>query len=216
VIYEIDWAASGTWMQAWAGFAQAAAIAFAAVKAADVFHAWRRQKLEERRIHHAEEILKLFNKIYDGFPYFRNAMHLPHEIKQASDHLKDVVENYELRSRSELSRMETAQVILNRISRFNTEWDKLNDILPAASAFFGDECKVCLDQLWRNRNMVSINAENYARGTGNDDEFRMRVERSIWMMHQDRGREDDPIEAPLLEAKTNLEAILLPVIRQSK
>jgi hypothetical protein len=74
IFVAIDWVATSTWMQAWAGFTQAGAVVFVAYKGADAFNAWRRQKIEERRIDAAERILTLAYRVRRALSSIRSPM----------------------------------------------------------------------------------------------------------------------------------------------
>ncbi len=200
-------------MQAWAGFAQAAAIAFAAIKAADVFAVWRRQRIEERRLHHAEQALTLVYRLQAALEHIRAPMHLPHELSSARQKLENNYEGFNLLPANKQSSLDTTQVILDRITYHKDDWNKLNEIIPVCSAFFGQDVKEQLDIFWRKRNSVQIHAEAYGRGMGPDEAFQKKVMAHIWLGYSEGSDEADPVKVEIEQAVSKLEAALLPILR---
>jgi hypothetical protein len=145
----VDWAATGTWMQAWAGFAQAAAIAFAAWKAADTFRSWRKQKIEERRIEEAERILTLAYRIRSALSGIRSPLMNGFELVSAEERLKKDNSNFETFPANQRKRYTYQQAVYNRIERHSGDWNDLVAIIPVAIALFGQEMEPQLDSLWK-------------------------------------------------------------------
>src|SRR4051812_45363639 len=121
----IDWSATGSWMQAWASFAQAIAVLIAAGIASRSFNSWRKQKVEERRITNAEQIGALTYRLRRAFALIRRGGFTPQELEVAATKLIDSGLNLATYSKAKRDRVIRSQVALDRLDLFAAEWDDL-------------------------------------------------------------------------------------------
>lgn len=209
----VDWTATGAWMQAWAGFAQAGAVVFVAYKGADAFKAWRRQKIEERRMQAAERILTVAYRMRRALSAIRHPMMWSGPLEAAEQKLLDKGYSFAGMSDGEKKKVVHAQAILDRIGGFSTEWDEMLEVTPLAKALFGAALESQLERLMRQRNMVAASAESYADDDGSDPAFTKQIRADIWENLGTRNKSDDKIAAEIAEAISSVEAVLLPILR---
>lgn len=209
----VDWAATGTWMQAWAGFAQAGAVAFAAWKAANTFKAWRKQKIEERRLATAENILTVTYKIQRAFSVIRNSVTSEVALEEAERRLLRSGFQLHDQATDKQKRILESQVIFDRVDQFSVEWDQLSTLAPLSKALFGKKAEEAIESIWREKIAVQVAAENYIVDDETDPVFTMEIRDTIW---EDRGKSagrNDPVKVRLEAAIKKLDDLLLPTIR---
>jgi hypothetical protein len=209
----IDWGDTGTWMQAWAGFAQAGAIGFAAFKGAGAFKDWRRQKIEERRIDAAERILTLAYRVRRAIGAMRHPMMWIGPLNEAEQKLRSKGVDLDSEVEARRRRIIHSQAVFDRINSFQTEWDELAAITPVAKALFGDEVENALSELGRQRNVVAAAAESYVDDDGSDAEFSKKIRSDLWEALGEVGKDTDEISKTITAAIGKLEGELLPSIR---
>jgi hypothetical protein len=204
----IDWAATGAWMQAWAGFANAAVIAFAAYKGAQTFQSWLKQRQTERRIAVAERILTFAYRAKDTFRSMRSPAIFGGEVTRAKEMLKDEDE-YQNKPEGERKLMETAQVMLSRVGKESALWHELFECLPLARAFFGDEVEGGLRSIWAQHSKIWASIHTY---TDADRDFRRNCEADFWAYAGDLRPQGDVVGKAVDAAVADIERVLLPVI----
>lgn len=209
----IDWGATGTWMQAWAGFAEAGAVGFAAFKGADAFKGWRRQKIEERRIDAAERILTLAYRVRTAISGMRHPMMWIGPLNEAEKMLREKGVDLDSESDGKKRRIVHAQAVFDRINSFQSEWDELAAVTPVAKALFGDEVESALTSLGKQRNIVAAAAESYADDDGSDADFSKKIRSDLWEALGEVGEDADEISKAVISAITTLEGRLLSSIR---
>jgi len=207
--YPIDWAATGTWMQAWAGFAGAAAVFYAAHKGAASFEEWLRQRQTERKIAAAERIMTFIYKARRAFQSIRNPGSLGYENDAAEAKLKDTVKDFAELDGGKRSRMITAQVVYDRLNAAKDIWAELFECLPIARAFFGEGCERHVHALWEARAQISTSAQMYA-GYDPVDGKRDRYENAFWEI-LDEG-EPGSVSALIKDSVAYMERNVLPSI----
>jgi len=210
----IDWAATGTWMQAWAGFTQAGAVAFVGWKGANVFKTWRRQKIEERKMDAAERILTLTYRLRRAFTVIRSPMMWAGALDAAEKRLREA--GVTLDSLPELKRknMIYHQAMLDRINSFEAEWAEIGAVTPIAAALFGKVVEEQLELLWRQRGAVAVASESYADDRGQDNEFTAQLRADMWEGMGKHNGAGDRITEIIDGVVTKVEAALLPVLRE--
>lgn len=209
----IDWDATGSWMQAWAGFAQAGVLAFAAWKAADTFKSWRRQKIEERRIDAAERLLTLAYKLKRAFSIIRSPITDQRAKEDATIALMGAGIDLESLESEKRTRVIESQVVLDRINSFAEEWNDVAILSPTATAFFGDDMDALLKEFWRQKTAVQVAAENYPDDPGDDPQFSRDISTTIWEDRQRIAHDGDKVGMKLANTIAKMEKMLLPIIR---
>lgn len=198
-------------MQGWAGVAGAAAVFYAAHKAADTFQSYRRQKHEERRMDAAEAILTLAFKLRRIISSIRSPMTGGGELYEADKVLAEA-DWYKTMNENEKRRAQVGQAALQRISKHQADWDRIFEIMPVARALFGQEAENQLQRIWRQITAVSVAAQMYRDDRGIDQEFSEKLRRDLWEIGGDFAARDE-VGREATEAVNALENLLLPVIR---
>jgi hypothetical protein len=206
----IDWNATGTMMQAWAGFAQAAAIAFAAWKAADTFRAWRKQKIEGRRIEEAERILTLAYRIQYAISEIRNRLLHVFEFERAETRLRERYADLDSLTENHKKSLITSQVVYDRIDIHAKEFYNLTQTKPIASALFGKDIGSHLNSLFRIQLSIQLAAHRYATEDCDESTAVKSTKFGLW---EREGREDDKIWHEVEELVKRLNDRLLIVVR---
>lgn len=202
----IDWVASGTWMQAWAGFAGVAAVVYAAHKGTATFKSWLRQQQTERRIAAAEGVLNVTYRLKRAFRAIRSPGYLPYERVAAEQKLAESLPEYEnISDVDHQGRLIWAQVILSRLHSYQDDWDALFACVPLAKAHFGEEVEAALTSFWEQQAAVNVAAHAYGRATASDNGS---LEGTLW-----DGAGSNKVGEAISHAITTLEAKLLPVLR---
>jgi len=209
----IDWDATGSWMQAWAGFAQAGVVAYVAYKGADAVKDWRRQRITERKLDLAESVLDVMYRVRRALEGIRHPVMLAGSLQRAEDKLQAQDPTWLANLRDPQRRQTVyAQAIYDRVNSFQSEWDDLWAIMPKARAFLGRSVEGYLKELWAQRATVMSAAEAKIGDLSDDPEFRAQLDRQIWSgfgVHRGgRNEVDDAIAA----ACENIEAALQPMI----
>lgn len=208
----VDWAATGSWMQAWAAFLAAFAVIYAARKGAATYADWLRQKQTERQMDAAERVLRLVYTLKRAFAAIRSPGIFEGETVRAQAKLAESYPGYSTSTPERRKRLETAQVFLNRIHQHEKEWAELHACLPIAKAYFGDGLEAAIEKLWQQQVAVSVAAEMYAE-ENNDKEFEAELRADLWQVHGGARLAKDKVGAAIREAVEQVEALLVPILR---
>lgn len=165
----VAWAQTVDW-QAWAMFAQAAAIGGAAIVAKVTFDDWRRQLVFKRQFELAEQALIAFDEAAGALKDARNPISVPEELDRAE---------HELDHDNPDQRLRTAQVIVGRLTDRQVYWDRISALRSPLRIHFGKEISDAFVVPLRAAYEVRSAAKFYARG-GGTDEFQNRMEAKIW------------------------------------
>ena len=204
------WAAAGSWMQAFAGFSGAGAVAFAAHKGASTFRTWLKQKQVERHLDVAERLLMIAYKLRSAFDGIRSPGLFANESDAAEAKLSESYAGYDQFEEERKVRLRWGQSILTRLASHAADWDELLGSLPSAKAYFGQEIEQALRVFWGQRANVHTAASMYGGAILNAD-FKNQLERAIWNGFGVIG--DDTVSPALDAAIATLEQRLLPVLR---
>lgn len=201
--YPIDWAATGTWMQAWAGFAGAAAVVAVAKIGASTF---LKERQLERKIAAADRLMTFVYKVKRAFPGIRNNGVFWAESAAAKERLKASQTDYDSWAEEKKQRYEIAQIILDRLQANKALWAELFECLPYARAYFGPECEQHVDRVWQIYNMILSRANMFAKITADNpksDEYEDVILEAS---------ENDEINTKLGEVVIYFETHVLPTI----
>lgn len=207
--YPIDWVATGTWMQAWAGFAGAGAVFYAAHRGAASFEQWLRQRQTERKIVAAERIMTFAYKAKRAMQSIRNPGSFGYESDAAEAKLKETVPNFTSLDSGKRHRMVIAQIVYDRLDTAKEVWAELFECLPIARAFFGTTCERQVHAIWEARAQISTAAQMYrAHDPANGSQG--RYEKAFWDI-LDEG-EPGSVTTLINGSVTYMEANVLPFI----
>ncbi|MGE0740148.1 MAG: hypothetical protein AB7O98_02305 [Hyphomonadaceae bacterium] len=214
--YPIDWATTGVWMQAYAGFAGAIAVAYAAARGGSSFDSWLRQKIRERKMAIGERVLTAAYKAKDAFPAIRSPMHFEQELAAAEKKLEETYENYNLEANGKKQKLKTAQVILDRMSSYTDTWKELYECLPIARAMFGAPLEEAIRDILKHRHLLSVSAQMYPdTDPHSDKDFYQSIKADIWEGTARSYRKPDNITTGVASAVERAESIILPALSES-
>jgi hypothetical protein len=201
----VDWAAAGSWAQAFAGALGAGAVVYAARKGASTFNLWLRQRQTEHRIAAADRILTLAYRAELAFPSIRARLLSGSELEEAEKKLKGSAA-FDHAPESRQQRFRTAQVYFDRLASHVTLWEDILAALPIAKAYFGPELAGHVRELLKQRHMISTAAEFYV---DNDPDIGADVSQTLMPMSDD----SDSVSVAIKAAISEIEAVLIPEIR---
>lgn len=198
-------------MQAFAGFAAAAAVVYAAHRGSSSFDQWLRQKQTERKIAAGERILTIAYKAKDAFPAIRSPLHSAYELAAAEEKLKTHPE-YAQKTKEHQGRLQAAQVIFDRMNSHSTVWQETFECLPVARAFYGPQMEEQLLAILRTRRSLEVSAQMYPSHGERSDEFSGKLSRDLWAGLSQADDKPDEIANKIGAAVEYCETHILPVI----
>lgn len=208
----IDWGATGNWMQAWAGFAGAGAVLYAAYKGVASFAGWLLQKQTERHMIAAEQILTLVYRIRSALEAARSPMHSSFELSEAEKRLSETYDGYAAQADSKKRRLQTGQVVLTRVGSYSELWEEFSRIQPLAKALFGEEADQAFQLIWKQRSELIVTAQMFADVAGHTD-LGHKFENAIWRGYSEARGVEDAIDVAMSQAVLVLEGLLIPLLR---
>lgn len=207
----IDWSATGDMLSGIGTIGGAVAVLIVAILGSDALTNFRAQKMAERQMEHAEEILATSYRLKSALDQIRSPFSSSTELeKSKADLEKGDVLNGMPAARAE--KFVQANVYYIRSNNFSEEFSKAYDLLPYAAAYFGQEVKNSLEMLIQNRHRIRVFADAYARDRGSDNVLDKQVSAALWKGYA-IDTEDDQITKTTDAAVENLEGVLIPIIR---
>jgi len=208
----IDWAVTGAALSGWGSILSAAAIAWAAHKAANTFDDWKQRRATEREEEHAQRCLVAAYQVAEAFQAVRSALLHGFELDRARVRLSGDPRWKEL-TEKQRSRHVNGQVYFDRLAHFSERFDRLAECGPLARALFGKEVEEALGELGRQHWILTVEVEAYihdVEAPSADPEFAQRVLRNLndWKCEG-----DGQISAAIRESLKVIEAKLLPVLK---
>lgn len=158
-----DWAATGAMLSGIGGIGGAVAVVIAAALAANSFKGWRRQRIEERRLVHAENALTLAYKLERAIGSIRNPAQFGAEMTEAEQTLRQQDTVTDGTPNGQRQMLITGQVVLNRVTKHRDLYDKLDELRPSIRAVFGPEAEANLAVFHTETVKVRAAAVAYAR-----------------------------------------------------
>ncbi|RIA46974.1 hypothetical protein DFR49_1538 [Hephaestia caeni] len=208
----VDWAATGTMLQGIGTVGGVGAVVWAAIKGANTFDTWRRQKLVERKLDQAERILTAAYKGRRALGYVRGVMMWGHELHAAQEQMKEK-DGWGTQTEARQKRLVTAQAFYNRINRTKDEREALDQCLPMARALFSEELEQAIEKLNHQFWMVQVDVDSYVDDEGGTDaEFTKKLRRGMYAINPPAGEVNEVTEAMEVAVAT-IERICLPVLR---
>jgi hypothetical protein len=208
----VDWSATGAWMQAWAGFAQAAAVLFAAYMASNTFKSWRKQKIEERRIAIAEKVLSLSYSMKIAFSIIRSPMKSPPAVEDATINLLSAGVFIDDIDSNIKEKIIESQIILDRINSFTHLWNQIPEVIPIAAALLDQRVEKFLTEIWSKKISIEVAAEQYPNTSENDHLYTALV-CTMWENRKRLPDNQDKLSMDISNSIISLEKLLFPVIR---
>jgi hypothetical protein len=209
----IDWAATGSWMQAWAGFANAAVIGWAAVKGSSTLKTWLAQRQLDRKLSAAERLLPYAYRAREAFHSIRNPMSGAGEVAEVQRSLATQYEDYDNMEGGRRQRLQTSQTAVARIAHHAELWSELSDLLPLARMYFGDQAENKFRDIWRQRQKLWASAMVYPDiDRRQNKELVERCEADFWEGYGAHNGAGDLISAALDEIVAYAEAQLRPLL----
>lgn len=200
-------------MQAWAGFAAALAVMFAAQVGKGTFSNWLDQKRAERQLEIAEAVQSLAHRTKTAFAAIRHPMHSADELSEAELVLKDTYPGFERKSDGDKQQLKTAQVIFGRHNKSKDLWDSLDEILAPAEAYFDNEVATALQTLIQLRRRIVTSAMMYSRiGVNRTPAQIEQIEAAIW----DGFADNDPIAEGVEQCIATIKRNTAPILKGTK
>ena len=208
----IDWAGTGAWMQAWAGFAQAIAIGVAAAIGGSSFRNWLKQNRTERKLIVGERILTFALKARDAFSSIRNPAQFIYEVERAEREIAEASKDRAYTADVRHS-VVVCQVILDRMTDQNEVWKELFECRSLGRIFFGGQMEEAIFTFWKLRNAVRIAAMMYP--TTPQSDLRSKFERDFWEGAGGvPGGPGDEVGVAVRAAVELIESLILPLVAE--
>ncbi|WP_269716024.1 hypothetical protein [Caulobacter sp. NIBR2454] len=212
---DIDWNATGSWMQAWAGFANAVVVGGAAWFGSKRLNDWLRERQVERKMAVGERLLTIAYKALDAFKGIRSPGSSGGETSAAQEKLQSG-SSYNEASDREKRRMESAQIIIDRIFANKRLWDDYWENLPLCRAYYGNDIEESFRIIWQKRASVYSAAITYGSlRDGGDRATEVGFEEVFWEYLAQARNKPDPVNVDLDTMVQRLEAEILPLLGSS-
>ena len=216
----VDWASTGAWMQAWAGFAGALAVLWVASKGSEAFRIWLHQKQTERRIEYGEKILSLIYKSSDVFKSIRSPGSFGSEIADVEEKLRSSYEGYEELPEGKRRRLQISQTVISRIFSQKEFWAEFWELTPMARVYFGKNFEEQFRTIWKQRAKIYSAASAYSqlddeRGRQEKDPYleeKNKFEAIFWEGWANAIEREDMVEIELGKLLLESEKIILPIL----
>lgn len=206
----ISWTATGAMLSGWGSLAGAAAVAYAAFKAADTVEKWKSRKLTERKFEHAEAVLAATFRVKDALEIMRSPLISGVELKAAEKELEDQ-DGWANQTEDDRNRFTIAQARIMRIRSTEDDWEALQQTMPLAKALFDQDLEEAIGELHRQRWIFRTYVDAAADDRGEDQDWSREIRANL---HESRGRlGDDEISRAVADNVATIERICLPVLR---
>ena len=210
---QINWVATGQMLTGLGTWAGAAALLIAAIIGRSAASDFREQKVEARKIEHAEAALSAAYRIRDALHVIRSPLSTGAENADARQEMEKF-DWFKNKDDEEQSRIVQANVFYQRIRRYDDDFQSAIEMLPFLKAYFGDVEEGALRDLIRARNAVRIYAESFAQRVYSDRDIQLKIESYIW--EGAMPGQEDPIALRVSNSIVILEKSLLPIVRNVK
>ena len=207
----VDWAATGQMLSGIGTITGSLAIVVGAILGRKAVTDFRRQKLAEREIEHAEKALAVSYRLQQAASVIRHPMSTAQEIASSREELEQNQWFCDESDNDKKDRLIQSNVFHQRIRYFKEVYDDAISIMPLVKAYFGEEPAAALQNLVHLRHAVRVYANAYANDYGFDADFSIKIRSFIW----EGVEQDDPLASQAKAAINSLERNLLPVIRES-
>ena len=208
---EIDWSATGAMLSGWGAIGGAVAVLIAAGVARNTFDDWKKQKVTERLLDHAEKIVTSAYQAKYALQAVRSFIMWGHENERAKEQLMETA-YYNSQPQQKQKRMEYAQAYRNRIREQAEVRGNLLDLMVFAKAHWDDELEQALGDLAQKFWIIQCSADEWQDTEPNehngDDISRMRA-----VFVTEAGGADSVMNLNIANAIATIERKCLPVLR---
>jgi hypothetical protein len=168
------------------------------------FGRWKREKLEEKRIEIAFDMLGIAYEAQFIFAHIRGPMAYPYEWADMPEVISETADQRSARG--------TFYATLSRIGANQDYFERLWKLQPRCMAMFGAEVADVFMLLHRARREVEVAAQMLASpGRKLGDEMRSKLERCIWDTGDFEPKKDE-VGKKLREFRMRTEALCKPII----
>ena len=168
------------------------------------FGRWKREKLEERRIEIAFDLLSLAYETKYVFEYIRGPASFDYEYQDMPEVAGESLDQRRAR--------QPFYAILRRIDRSKDFFERALKMLPRCMGMFGPGAENIFMLMHRARREIEVSAQMLAwHRTGFSPDQRQQMERDIWDMG-DVDKEHDRVGQKLSEFRARIEAMCQPII----
>lgn len=155
----------------------------------------------------AERIMTLAYRLRYAFVSVRRRGIFGYETTAAQSALDREVPDWRTNDETTQSRLQTAQVISNRLRENKDDWNEIWTLKPIALALFGQSLENDLQALWEHHTRIYVSVSEMAEDDGRDRDYTVSLRRSVF-----GGPEDELTKSVEVTIKS-LEARLLPILR---
>lgn len=205
----IDWSATGAMLSGWGTLLGVGAVLWAANKAANTFHAWKKQKVAERKFELAEKILTATYHANEALNFVRHAATFGHELDEARKTV-EAFEGWAGMPKARQERLVLAQSKFIRLRNTKDRQDALIDCLPMAEALFDLELEQAITTLHHQFWCFQVDLEAYVDDEGLDAEFTKQIRGAIWKVAKNV---DEAINKATNESIATIKKHCLPMMR---
>ncbi|MEM9085772.1 MAG: hypothetical protein AAGB23_07605 [Pseudomonadota bacterium] len=202
-----DWEATGTMLQGIGAIITPIGVVFAAFIAANTFDNWKKQKVTERKIEHAENTLSATYRVRDSLRFIRSRGLYQDEFLRADVELQEKA--VAKKDGPDADNQRLAMVLVQRIRETEASWDALAEVLPFAKAFFSSDLEQALESLHQQRWLLRTYIDEYEETEHQTDRW-VELRR---IMFANLDEDLDPISEAARNAIERIEAECLRVLR---
>lgn len=207
-------------MQAWAGFAGAAAVVWVGVRTRNAFNLWLKQKQTERRLDVAERAILVVYKAEDVFKSIRSPMSSGGEVERVKESLENAFRDSGGVPHDRRRTLEIAQTALLRVDEHGDFWTEYLALRPVVRAFFGSDYAKAYAKIGEARGKIIAAAQVYGRlepAAEEQDraaarEARNKWEAIFWSGWAEAIDKPDEIADLLKDVVTQTEAVVQPLL----
>lgn len=211
----VDWDATGSMVAGLGAWAGVAAVVYAANQGANVFKSWKRQKVEERRMDLAEQVLNHAYELHDAFLGLRVPFRTILETAKATQELEA---NQEITdgTQPDLRRLLIeGRICINRHGAMQAHISGLRSLMPRVKAIFGGQTEQAAHHilnmysqyLWCANNLYS--SVEFG-GAGAEAEYMKTLKITLDPSGEDRQATDMGNQIAILDRE------LLPIVRSEE
>jgi hypothetical protein len=209
----IDWDATGSMLSGIGTIAGSITVLVTARLARSTFNDWKKQKLAERHMDHAEAILAATYQVRANYRSVRMAWMPNSELEQAAAELERTGELAGL-TKDKRDKLVQVHAIILRINKTVPAREALENIYPIAKAYWGDDLEIKLRELSNCSTDLYIAASRLAHQTDQTPtEDVERVHKTLYATGNDDGDEFAQRVNALI---ADIEAVCLPALRTGK
>lgn len=212
-LQRIDWTAIGTMLTGLGTIGSAIAVTAAAIIAGRSFDDWKKQKLTERKMDHAEQILSIAHRAKDAIEDIRKPMTTQEERKAALDLMDTMDAKYRFFKESSRKNISVSYVHKIRLDKNADVRNSLDLLTSIARAYPDLNVSEPMDYLRDMFNRLESAIDHNLVQDEGDFKHRKRNPDSLWLLSMRFiDRKDDKERRKVEEAVNQIEAKCLKVL----